>query len=86
MTPIALAAREAVDAALAAGKIPAGRRDHFLRSYLTDPSGTRAILDAMHGIPVELSADTLLTALWPTQATGRAPIDPIYDALYPARS
>jgi hypothetical protein len=40
-------AEHAVDAALAAGKVPPDRRDHFVSEYLADPEHTRALLAAI---------------------------------------
>jgi hypothetical protein len=45
-TPYATASA-AVDRALAAGKFGAGRRDHYLNAFMSDPKGTQALLDVL---------------------------------------
>lgn len=93
MTPIALAAKQAVDTALGAGKIAAARRNEFLMSYLIDPTGTQALLDALvEPSPAVRAAmtgttptDALLATLWPSPAPRMVESgDPAYDALYGA--
>lgn len=85
MTTIALAAREAVDAALSAGKFQPDRRDHYLSLYLSDPAGTQALLDTLHALPELKPSADVYSALYPAPVrAAHAPAEPEYVALYGA--